>query len=554
EFINKVTLREVNFGKEITAGGTFKAGGKEFIQSGFNICSGCGRVQDINKKFEHTFSCRYKKNNEKGTFNSLFLYRDFTSEAIRILLPVSLFEKEKMLHSFSAAINLGLKKKFRGNPAHLGLTVYDEPEPDSDFRKNYLLLYDTVPGGTGYLKELMETKEFIEVLNMALDTLKACKCNREIEKDGCYSCIYAYRGRYDFTNTSREEAVNIISSIIDRKDKITEITTISDIQINKLLESELEARFIKRLSTVPGFKLSKALINGKCGWLLLIDNNPAYNIEPQVKLNIQDGINIPSRADFVFWPIRSLGKPVALFTDGYEYHGGKLDKKSRLGKDTAQRMSIIKSNKFIVWSLTWDDIVSDTDNGDKYFENYLNNKTSRFSDMLSKEMRLFIDENLINKLKDHLKDEQLKFLWELKEKKLWLRDIMKILSDKKFSKDAIKLIYESLENPEKKINGITNKIIKKHKNMAAMNSFELLLIYLAMPEIEIWEKIAFYYGILLLDIRHNISSELNDSIINDFINTEDFSAWQFPSNDPGNIKDYKYGIYEISDKNPLPLV
>jgi len=31
----------------------------------------------------------------------------------------------------------------------------DEPVQGSDIRKRYLVLYDGVPGGTGYLKELM---------------------------------------------------------------------------------------------------------------------------------------------------------------------------------------------------------------------------------------------------------------------------------------------------------------------------------------------------------------------------------------------------------------
>jgi len=494
EFINKVTFREVNFGKETPVGGTFKAGGKTFVQSGFNVCESCGRVQDTGKNFDHAFTCKYrKKNSHEALFNTLFLYRDFTSEAIRILLPVAVFEKEKMLHSFSAALSLGLRKKFKGNPDHLNLSVYDEPEKNSDLRKNYLVLYDTVPGGTGYLKELMEARQFIEVMEMALDTLKSCRCNEDTEKDGCYSCIYAYRGRYDFTNTSRDEAVKIISSILNRRDKIIEIESVSEIELNSLLESELELRFIQKLGTVPGFNLTTAVINGKCGWLLKIEGKPLYNIEPQVLLDKNRGVSIQSRADFVFWPIRSETKPVALFTDGYEFHVGTMEDTSRLGKDTAQRMALVKSGNFFIWSLTWNDVEKGINDSNDYFKDF-------------KDLKLT---GLLKKFK----------------------------------------IQTELDQAMDKLN------IKKQKNLSCQNSFELLLIYLSVPQRELGEKIAFCYAMLMLDIKRNkLSIELNDNISNDFIAGKDFEKWQFPVTDSGSVKEYMYGIYEeFEDKNRLPL-
>ena len=42
--------------------------------------------------------------------------------------------------------------------------------------------------------------------------------------------------------------------------------------------------------------------------------------------------------------------PVAVFTDGFIWH------KDRLGHDCAQRMALIRSRKYTVWSLVWDDV------------------------------------------------------------------------------------------------------------------------------------------------------------------------------------------------------
>jgi DEAD/DEAH box helicase domain-containing protein len=65
-----------------------------------------------------------------------------------------------------------------------------------------------------------------------------------------------------------------------------------------------------------------------------------------------------SRADFVFYPERPAeGElPIAVFTDGYEYHADEESGNLRVGSDLAQRMAIARSGRLHVWSLTWDDV------------------------------------------------------------------------------------------------------------------------------------------------------------------------------------------------------
>ena len=45
-------------------------------------------------------------------------------------------------------------------------------------------------------------------------------------------------------------------------------------------------------------------------------------------------------------------KPIVIFTDGFQYH------KDRLALDTAQRLAVLASNDFWVWSLSYDDVRS----------------------------------------------------------------------------------------------------------------------------------------------------------------------------------------------------
>ena len=45
------------------------------------------------------------------------------------------------------------------------------------------------------------------------------------------------------------------------------------------------------------------------------------------------------------------GKPIAIYTDGWEYH------RARLAKDAEQRMALQRSGKYLFWALTWEDVV-----------------------------------------------------------------------------------------------------------------------------------------------------------------------------------------------------
>jgi DEAD/DEAH box helicase domain-containing protein len=294
------------------------------------------------------------------------------SEAIRILLPVSIIsDSERRLQSFIASIQLGLKKRFKGKIDHLQTTVHEEPIADSAFKRKYLVLYDTVPGGTGYLKQLMRSEhELMGVLELALEALKSCSCNQDENKDGCYRCLYAYRNSYNMKETSRNTAIELLAEIISYKDRLIKTGNIRDISMNTYIESELEARFIGALKkegskSLP-IQLKNDLVNGKPGYFLKVDDK-AYYIEPQVALGKLSGVSIESRADFVIRSARlhDAMKPIVVFLDGFTYH------RDRIGKDMAQRMAIVQSNKFHVWSLTWQDVEDKYKPQGDYFIDFL---------------------------------------------------------------------------------------------------------------------------------------------------------------------------------------
>lgn len=361
EFVKKATMREINFGEKDLSGEKLSVAGNETVRKGFTVCKYCGKIQFPNKPAQHTRYCRVVKDVKMTPLQEpfeecLFLYRQFTTEAIRILVPSTSLDTSKVrVESFVAAFMLGMKKKF-GNIDHLGATVSEVPVPDADYKNQYLVIYDTVPGGTGYLRQLMSDKHgMADVLQLAVDTMEQCSCREDENKDGCYKCLYAYRQSQHIGEISRRVALSMFKTILTGRDRLQKIKSLSLIDTNPLIGSELERQFLEALNRLGSVNrmvsVNKKLVNEKEGYSLKI-GECVWDIEPQVDLGPSEGVLVKCRPDFVFRPVRITGtqKPVAVFTDGFTFH------KDHVADDFLKRMAIIQSGKYRVWSLSYNDV------------------------------------------------------------------------------------------------------------------------------------------------------------------------------------------------------
>lgn len=359
EFVKKATLREINFGERDIQGERVTVSGLDEVRKGFIICKYCGRIQNNTDKPNHSLACRANKNqgiNNEPYEECLFIFREFTTEILRILVPSTSADFNKTRQeSFIAAFMLGMKEYF-GNVDHLRATLSEVPVVDADFRKQYLVIFDSVPGGTGYLKQLLQHDEaLIEIFEKALNVMENCSCKDDSTKDGCYRCLFAYRQSRNLGEISRKEAIEILRQILSGKENLEKIEKLDMVPVNSLFESELERMFIQALKLMNNenrqIYMDTIMINEKKGYLFKIGDK-RWEIEPQVDLDSSVGVSVKTRADFVFWP-RKKGneqKPVAIYTDGFRYHKDKSD------DDTLKREAVRKSNNFRVWSLSWKDI------------------------------------------------------------------------------------------------------------------------------------------------------------------------------------------------------
>lgn len=362
EFASRISFREVNFGEQSGEGQPIEIAGDDSRKPGFAICPECGTVQRRRRDNEewknHALYCSKRRQADAATQECVFLYREFDSEGIRAYLPESaIADSEEGVHSFIAALQMGLELKFAGSVDHLRIARDVRIAQDQEAARQYLVIYDSVPGGTGYLKELMrDASPMFEVFRLALDALNACPCNSDEHKDGCYRCVYNYHNSYDRKHVSRRTAVRILSQVLQHEASLKQVQTIGDVvQRNAMFDSELERRFIEALRrrTSDGlgrFEVKEEVVRGKPGYFLNT-GGWTWTIEPQVELGPDDGVVIHCKPDFVLRPETAPHcAPIAVFLDGWQYH------KDRIGDDIAKRMAVARSGKYSVWTLTSDDV------------------------------------------------------------------------------------------------------------------------------------------------------------------------------------------------------
>ena len=381
EYLGGVAMREVNVGFQGEQGAVAFGVGQEAPDVGFRICGDCGVVvtpgQNI-KQVDHRRSCTTRRANDRRRQQkrselaypeqSTYLYRSLRSEAIRLLLPLA---DDEDIATLTACVHLGLRLRFDGNPAHLIVTPHVMPNTNTGTNRYYLILMDSVPGGTGYLKSLYQTVDnhgragegLMSVLRLAKNALETCSCRR-VQQDieaagasGCYRCIRAYHLQYSADQVSSDRGIELLDRLIRAGEKRKPQAELKNIKPTSLFGSMLERRFIDRLQQFiesSGGQWNETIIRGYRGYQFsTVSSNRIWEIELQPRLGMAQGVMVDCQPDFLIRCDDDQQLPIAVFTDGFEFHCWPAN---RLADDFLKRNAILESGNYRVWSVTWDDL------------------------------------------------------------------------------------------------------------------------------------------------------------------------------------------------------
>ncbi|MGY2031348.1 DEAD/DEAH box helicase [Nocardia gipuzkoensis] len=124
-------------------------------------------------------------------------------------LDIRASQLEEFLASVRAALDLGCRVVLQAGEDEVA--GFDWPRPDPDSAEALLrlaVLYEEVPGGAGYLRQLAE--RFGEVATALVPVLDGCTCER-----ACYACLRSYNNQLEGHLLNRHVAADFLRQFIN---------------------------------------------------------------------------------------------------------------------------------------------------------------------------------------------------------------------------------------------------------------------------------------------------------------------------------------------------
>jgi ribosomal protein L37AE/L43A len=296
------------------------------------------------------------------------------TEALRILLPAATLHVPERLASFSAALHLGLARRYGGDPDHIRSTPATEPDRETGLTRHHLVLYDALPGGTGYLQRLADgehAEEFRAVLAEARQVLRTCPC-KDGPRRACHLCLLGYARERDYPDLDRQEALWMLDALLGEDGhsgwRVRTDTDGAALRFADQAESDLERRFLDCLDRWLCDATGQA-VDGHA-------ETPTGLLGKQIRLRRPDGTDIHwelvaqkdlpehrTRPDLLFRaPAGHMPAdggppptPVAVYLDGYRWHASS--RTNRIAGDAAKRARL-RADGTLVWQITWDDVMA----------------------------------------------------------------------------------------------------------------------------------------------------------------------------------------------------
>lgn len=377
--LSSVEMRWLNLGRPVGVEKKWLTG-REVEALNFSLCRHCGHStgkpgEDSWKN--HAPWCDQRTAVKEDTV-AVALGRRLMTQGVLMHIPPDVIALDKSsLPSFIAALNFGFKQYLGGNPDHLAAEMVKRSSGTGG-TQDMVLLYDKIPGGSGYLSQFVSPGEMHGLLCTVHEELSTCDCASTSAKS-CQQCLLPFAPPQSSDTVSREAALWVVEkllldnthpephkaggyatqngqtfspndwSMVDKKPDLTD-------------RSHLEAEFIRCLRTAFGnsamrVEVAEETRNGYVRWTINFgESGPKWKMTEQKDLQGSYG-TIP---DFYFERIDAQSKSIAVYTDGLAYHATKTNNRV---KDDFKRRSRLHKDGILPWSLTAEDLQNFTMSG-----------------------------------------------------------------------------------------------------------------------------------------------------------------------------------------------
>ena len=357
EYARSALIRTLNCGFGDALGSEVTIAGETLNAAGFTTCAHCGVVA---KKASERDETRHRgfcatRRGTAAKWEKLLLSHELRTQAVRLLLPVSLLHFETTMTSFKGALLLGLRQDFGGDPQHLSVVASSMSDSNGSVRR-FLVLHDTVPGGTGYLDRFGQPERLRQILNLARTALAKCPCRIE-GRAACHRCLYGVLRSREMPFASRESALRLLDEFLTSWDVET-IPTVSTVDIASVQLSELELQFREAFKSHivarEGGSVDTAIgSNGEELDLRVASptgESRRWRMRPLV--NIAAG-GTTTQPDFLLTRSDAQSCDVAIYLDGRQYHASVAHNRT---DDDAEKRDALRRDGRRVWSISWEDV------------------------------------------------------------------------------------------------------------------------------------------------------------------------------------------------------
>lgn len=176
---------------------------------GFYLCKSCGYGTLNEKPKAHKNPSGLKCS---GTFEKAALGYDFETDILEISFENAFTKKDLpkgYWESLMYSIIEGMSAALEIDRNDIDGTIHI----NKDLNRS-IILFDTVPGGAGHVKRMLDEKLFMMALKQALSIVSNCNCGGENKDTSCYSCLRNYYNQYCHDDLRRDYAIEALNSIL----------------------------------------------------------------------------------------------------------------------------------------------------------------------------------------------------------------------------------------------------------------------------------------------------------------------------------------------------
>ncbi|MDU7360670.1 MAG: DEAD/DEAH box helicase [Propionibacteriaceae bacterium] len=362
KYLDKLTLRWMNLGSATTLSTKLTIGSDDRSASLFRVCSECGHIDEkasSNSFDEHRPWCKYRKSADEHA-QSIALARTLVTQGVVLPLPFDVTAGDVFAQpSLQAALLMGIRDEFGGSPDHIGVETVRDPRTDGTAVKA-LLLHDMVPGGTGYLADLVDPANLWHLLHRAYEVVRDCPCQTE-ERLACHRCLLPFAPPWDVANVSRATAERHLRAILNSGNRqadgvpvgmeweITEQPTTKH-DPESALEAQFRERFLEIAKSIGMQVTQTPSSTGYGNTIKLTHGQQSWRLAPQV-------LTLGTQMDFELTSEHPAIK-IAIYLDGYKYHASP---EHNCIADDAQKRATLRNAGYEVLSITWQDVAAPLD-------------------------------------------------------------------------------------------------------------------------------------------------------------------------------------------------